>query len=438
MDPAHPFPFVSNLSLNLLVTLRAPHVPEPSLARVKVPVGIGAPRFLRVGERDRFIPLEEVMSNNLDMLFPEMEVLSCELFRVTRNANTERNEEHADDLLAMIETELQHRKFAPIVRLEVKTGMDPVHRGMLAAELALDESADVFEVGGMLAMRDLFELADLDRPGAALPAPHPPRPPAAADRAQHLPHPPRRRLDPAAPPLRIVLHLGGALPPGGRQRPQGAGDQDDPLPHLEPEPHRRPPDHRGAQRQAGGGGGRAQGALRRGGQHPPGEPHGGGRHPRHLRRGGAEDPLQGDPGGAPGLQRHPPLRPLRHRQLPPRHRPPLLRLRPVDRRPAARRGRHRALQLPDHRLHPEAPLPQAAAGAQAAEEGAAGEDRAGDRRSQKGAAGAAALQDERPRRHRDHPRPLPGLPRRGARSSCWCATAAGCGRESPGCRRRSA
>ncbi len=171
MDPAHPFPFISNLSLNLLVTLRAPHVPEPSLARVKVPVGIGAPRFLRIGERDRFIPLEEVMSNNLDMLFPEMAVLSCELFRVTRNANTERNEEHADDLLAMIETELQHRKFAPIVRLEVKSGMDPVHRGMLAAELALDESADVFEVGGMPAMRDLFELADLDVPEMRYP-PH--------------------------------------------------------------------------------------------------------------------------------------------------------------------------------------------------------------------------------------------------------------------------
>ncbi|AMV73701.1 polyphosphate kinase 1 [Desulfuromonas carbonis] len=171
MDPAHPFPFVSNLSLNLLVTLRAPQAAEISLARVKVPVGAGAPRFLQVGEKERYIPLEEVMCNNLDMLFPEMEVLGCELFRVTRNANTERNEEHADDLLAMIETELQHRKFAPIVRLEVKNGMDPVHRGMLAAELALDESADVFEVGGMLAMRDLLELAGLDRPELRYP-PH--------------------------------------------------------------------------------------------------------------------------------------------------------------------------------------------------------------------------------------------------------------------------
>jgi polyphosphate kinase len=164
MDPAHPFPFVSNLSLNLLVTLCKPGTTEVSLARVKVPVGGGAPRFLRVGERDRFVPLEEVMCNNLDMLFPEMEILGCELFRVTRNANTERNEEHADDLLAMIETELQERKFAPIVRLEIKAGMEPSHRGMLAAELALDEGSDVFEVHGMLAMRHLLELAALEFP----------------------------------------------------------------------------------------------------------------------------------------------------------------------------------------------------------------------------------------------------------------------------------
>jgi len=164
IDPAHPFPFVSNLSLNLLVTLRYPHRREQLLARVKVPVGTGIPRLLRVGAGDRFIPLEEVMAHNLDMLFPEMEVIACELFRVTRNANTERDEEQADDLLAMIESELQDRRFAPIVRLEVGAGMDPVRRGMLAAELELNESSDVFEVDGMLAMRDLFEIASLRYP----------------------------------------------------------------------------------------------------------------------------------------------------------------------------------------------------------------------------------------------------------------------------------
>jgi len=164
MDPAHPFPFVSNLSLNLLVTLRYVKGKDASLARVKVPVGAGIPRFLKVGGADRFVPLEEVMRHNLDMLFPGMRVVCCELFRVTRNSNTEKNEEQADDLLAMIESELQDRKFAPIVRMEVMKGMDPGRRGMLAAELDLNETADVFEVDGMLAMRDLFQIAGLDYP----------------------------------------------------------------------------------------------------------------------------------------------------------------------------------------------------------------------------------------------------------------------------------
>jgi polyphosphate kinase len=173
IDPAHPFPFISNLSLNLLVTLRYPKSREVSLARVKVPVGLGSPRFIRVGKGDHFIPLEEVMMNNLDMLFPGMQVVSCELFRVTRNANTEKDEEEADDLMAMIESELQERRFAPIVRLEIVSGMEPLHRGRLAAELELDEENDVFEVPGMLAMRDLFELARLDYPRLHDPAHHP-------------------------------------------------------------------------------------------------------------------------------------------------------------------------------------------------------------------------------------------------------------------------
>jgi polyphosphate kinase len=173
MDPAHPFPFVSNLSLNLLVTLHYSGETDPLMARVKVPVGAGIPRFLRVGESYRLVPLEEVMSHNLDLLFPSMEVESCEFFRVTRNANTERDEDTADDLVAMIESELRDRRFAPIVRLEVAQGMDPAHRGMLAAELALDERSDVFEVDGMLALRDMMEVATLDVPALRDP-PHRP------------------------------------------------------------------------------------------------------------------------------------------------------------------------------------------------------------------------------------------------------------------------
>ncbi len=173
VDPAHPFPFVSNLSLNLLVTLRYPQRRGQLLARVKVPVGAGIPRFIRVGEGDRFIPLEELICHNLDMLFPEMEIIACERFRVTRNANTERNEEHADDLLAMIESELQDRRFAPIVRLEVGVGMGTVRRGMLTAELELNEASDVFEVAGMLAMRDLFEITALKFPELHAPPHYP-------------------------------------------------------------------------------------------------------------------------------------------------------------------------------------------------------------------------------------------------------------------------
>ena len=164
IDPAHPFPFISNLSLNLLVTLQNPDTHALSMARVKVPVGAGVKRFLKVGEGHRYVALEEVMSHNLDLLFPGMQVIASEFFRVTRNAATERDEEKAADLVDMIESELRERRFAPIVRLEVEHDMSEIHRGMLAAELGLDENSDVFEVDGMMAMRDLFELVGLGEP----------------------------------------------------------------------------------------------------------------------------------------------------------------------------------------------------------------------------------------------------------------------------------
>jgi polyphosphate kinase len=177
MDPAHPFPFVSNLSLNLLVTARYQNDSDPMMARVKVPIGFGIPRFLRIANQNAnqndFVRLEDVVANNLDLLFPSMIIDSYELFRVTRNANTERDEDEADDLLALIESELRDRRFAPIVRLEVLAGMNPVHRGMVAAELGLDERSDVFEVDGMLSMRDLQELAAIDAPALHDPPHHP-------------------------------------------------------------------------------------------------------------------------------------------------------------------------------------------------------------------------------------------------------------------------
>ena len=165
IDPAHPFPFISNLSLNLIVQVVYPgKAGKTGLARVKVPVGEGVPRFLQLPGRNDFVPLEAVVRNNLDMLLPDMEIVGCYMFRITRNANTERDEEHADDLMSMIESELRERRFAPIVRLQVQGDMDDTTRGMLTAELGLDES-DVFIAGdAMLAMRDLFQIASLDIP----------------------------------------------------------------------------------------------------------------------------------------------------------------------------------------------------------------------------------------------------------------------------------
>jgi polyphosphate kinase len=165
IDPAHPFPFISNLSLNLLVTLNSIAGLDMQLARVKVPVGASTSRFILVpGKKDRFVRLEDLLVNNLDMLFPGMKVVRCDLFRVTRNANTELDEEEADDLVEMIETELKERRFAPIVRMEVAEGIPVFQRGRLAAELNINENDDVFEVPEMLAMRDLFELSRLDYP----------------------------------------------------------------------------------------------------------------------------------------------------------------------------------------------------------------------------------------------------------------------------------
>jgi polyphosphate kinase len=176
MDPAHPFPFVSNLSLNLLVSLRYEHDSESLLARVKVPIGGGMSRFVRLGTSRTFVDLADVMANNLDLLFPGMEIEACALFRVTRNAITERDEEEADDLLEMIEIEMRKRKFAPVVRLQVANEMQPVLRGRIAAELGLDEEQDVFEAVGMLGQRDLMEIATLDIPELRDP-PHAPAQP---------------------------------------------------------------------------------------------------------------------------------------------------------------------------------------------------------------------------------------------------------------------
>jgi polyphosphate kinase len=164
MDPAHPFPFISNLSINLLVSVRYPETDHSNLIRIKIPTGADVPRFVQVAKKPLYILLEDLVANNLPLLLPGMEIESCTGFRVTRNAITERAAEQANDLLAMIESALRNRKFAEIVRLEVEHGMSDFHRGKLAAELGIDEEQDVYEVEGILGVRDLQQIAAIDRP----------------------------------------------------------------------------------------------------------------------------------------------------------------------------------------------------------------------------------------------------------------------------------
>ena len=175
MDPAHPFPFISNLSLNLLVATRHSDGDHIYLNRIKVPTtGTGIPRFIRVDPgRHVYVLFEDVIANNLDIIFPGMIIESCELFRVTRNAITENWPDQAVDLLSMIETALQDRKFAEIVRLEVDSTMTRQHRGMLASDLGIDSRKDVFTVDGIMAKRDLMEIVAIDKPELHF-APHQP------------------------------------------------------------------------------------------------------------------------------------------------------------------------------------------------------------------------------------------------------------------------
>ncbi len=175
MDPAHPFPFISNLSLNLLVVTSESDGGQSFLNRIKVPMGIGVPRFIDCGvpHQHVFITFEDLIANNLKALFPGMIIKGSWLFRVTRNAITERHAEQANDLLVMIETALRDRKFAKIVRLEVEKGIAPQLRGMLAAELDIDEENDVYDVDGFIAKRDLMEIWKINRADLHFP-PHNP------------------------------------------------------------------------------------------------------------------------------------------------------------------------------------------------------------------------------------------------------------------------
>ncbi|PSQ33835.1 polyphosphate kinase 1 [Halobacteriales archaeon SW_12_69_24] len=172
-DPAHPFPFISNLSLSMAVLTRRDGDADPTFSRVKIPEN--RPRFLPV-EEGRFVPIESVVADNLELLFPDVEVLDHAMFRVTRNAEVRRNEPVAEDLIEAIEGVIRERRFATVVRLEVAAGMSDRSREVLVEQLDLDPT-EVVERDGLLDHEDLFELVALDRPNLKpaswTPQPHP-------------------------------------------------------------------------------------------------------------------------------------------------------------------------------------------------------------------------------------------------------------------------
>ncbi len=162
VDPGHPFPYISNLSLNLAVSVRDPSNGARRFARVKVPPLL--PRFVVMPDGERFVAVEQLMAAHLDTLFPGMEIEEHDTFRVTRNADvTLEDEEETDDLLAAVELELRRRRFGRAVRLEVSTTMGEETRELLMRELEL-EADDVYVVDGPLELGGLMAVYDLDRP----------------------------------------------------------------------------------------------------------------------------------------------------------------------------------------------------------------------------------------------------------------------------------
>jgi polyphosphate kinase len=171
VDPAHPFPFISNLSLSLAVSVRAPggarggHLAGGAgslrFARIKAPHIL--PRWVQVAKTLRFVPIEEVIANNLERLFEGMEIVESHPFRVTRNSDVQRNEEAADDLLEAIQEELRERRFATVVRLELAKGCPEWMRALLCEQLEIGPQ-EVFELDGPLGLRDLMQLASVPLP----------------------------------------------------------------------------------------------------------------------------------------------------------------------------------------------------------------------------------------------------------------------------------
>ena len=174
VDPAHPFPYISGLSLNLAVRVRNAKTKKEQFARLKVPTVL--PRFVRIdgggSDNIRYILLEDLIANQLDELFAGMEVVEHHVFRVTRNEDVEIDEDETENLIQALEKELLRRRFGPPIRLEVTEDMDPVTLDLLVRELDITDQ-EIYRLRGPLDLRALFDLGRIDRPELKYP-PHVP------------------------------------------------------------------------------------------------------------------------------------------------------------------------------------------------------------------------------------------------------------------------
>ncbi len=248
VDPAHPFPYISGQSLNLAVLVRDLEGGSQRFARVKVPNNVS--RFIVVSQsavETEYLPLEDLIAEHLSMLFPGMDVVEHHLFRVTRNADFEVEEDRDEDLLQALERELMRRRFGPAVRLEVTDDIDDEVVDLLVSEIDVDRD-DVLHVPGLLDLSALWQVYELDRPNAEGQAVRPGHPPAlrrgrgpevgVLDAA--------RRGRARAPPVRVLRHQRAAVHRAGSGRPARPRDQADAVPHLRRLAHRRCPHRRGA------------------------------------------------------------------------------------------------------------------------------------------------------------------------------------------------
>ena len=435
VDPGHPFPYISNLSLNLVVEVQDPVSGEGRIARVKVPPAL--PRFVVMPDGERFVPLEQVISAHLDSLFPGMTIGHHHAFRVTRNADLALEEDEADDLLVAIEMELRRRRFGKALRLEVEADMGQDLVDLLATELEVGADG-VFRVGAPLDLSGLWGVYALDRPDLHGETWTPDDPAAA--------WPPWRTTPPSSSPCCASATCWSTTPttrspprwrPSSRRRPRTRRCSGSSRRSTAPAATARswPSLIRAAENgkqvaaivelkarfdeEANIGWARA---LEEVGV--------------HVVYGivGLKTHSKTALGAAPRGGRGPPLLPRGHGQLQLQDGAHLRGHRAADVGRRDRRRRGRAVQLP-HRLLPARRLPPdprvAGDGAQAHH----GHDRgAGGGRTGR----AHRVEAQRPDRRRHDRRALPGLGRRGRRSTSPCAACAGCDPASPSCPSASA